>query len=83
MAFQVRTSKESRTRGVPEGDFTEKEGTLDEDWIRWNESSENYLGQVEDKLVRILKAEDKSSLMLIILSVLLRITVKDLPSLLK
>eukprot|EP00972_Heterocapsa_arctica_P076725 11315906-Heterocapsa_arctica.AAC.1 len=50
MAFQGLTRKDARTREVPEGDVTEKEGTLDEDWIRWNASSENYLGQVEDTL---------------------------------
>eukprot|EP00972_Heterocapsa_arctica_P097508 14385766-Heterocapsa_arctica.AAC.1 len=50
MASQGPTRKDARTREVPEGDFISKEGTLDEDWTSWNESSENYLGQVEDKL---------------------------------
>eukprot|EP00972_Heterocapsa_arctica_P040637 5989682-Heterocapsa_arctica.AAC.1 len=45
MAFQGLTRKEARTREVPECDFTKKEGTLREDWKRWNESSEHYLGQ--------------------------------------
>eukprot|EP00972_Heterocapsa_arctica_P065620 9683669-Heterocapsa_arctica.AAC.1 len=35
---------------VPEGEFIRKEGTLDEDWQIWNESSGNYLGQVEGTL---------------------------------
>eukprot|EP00972_Heterocapsa_arctica_P006377 935512-Heterocapsa_arctica.AAC.1 len=50
MAVQGLTRKEARTRETPEGNYTNTEGTLDEDWIRWNKASENYLGQVEDKL---------------------------------
>eukprot|EP00972_Heterocapsa_arctica_P087047 12830923-Heterocapsa_arctica.AAC.1 len=47
MAFQGLTRKEARTRDVPEDGFTKKKGTLGEDWKRWNESSENHIGQVE------------------------------------
>eukprot|EP00972_Heterocapsa_arctica_P095696 14113173-Heterocapsa_arctica.AAC.1 len=50
MAFQGLTRQEARTRQVPEGDYTATEGTREEFWVRWNESSDNYLGhQVEDK----------------------------------
>eukprot|EP00972_Heterocapsa_arctica_P016895 2494282-Heterocapsa_arctica.AAC.1 len=49
MAFQGLTKKEARTRNTPEGDFKTKEGTLDEDWIRWNQEGETYLSHQEDK----------------------------------
>eukprot|EP00972_Heterocapsa_arctica_P099823 14726298-Heterocapsa_arctica.AAC.1 len=60
MAFQGLTRQEARTREIPEGDCTGKEGTLDEDWIRWNESSDNYLGQVEDKLGQAFKGRGQT-----------------------
>eukprot|EP00972_Heterocapsa_arctica_P042693 6294511-Heterocapsa_arctica.AAC.1 len=52
MAFQGLTRKEARNVEVPEGDFVQKEGSLDEQLKRWSDSSENYLGQVEYKLGR-------------------------------
>eukprot|EP00972_Heterocapsa_arctica_P033577 4942085-Heterocapsa_arctica.AAC.1 len=43
MAFQGLTRKEAQHIYVPEGDFVHKEGNLDEQWKRWNDSFENYL----------------------------------------
>eukprot|EP00972_Heterocapsa_arctica_P003839 571764-Heterocapsa_arctica.AAC.1 len=48
MAFQGLTRKEARTRDTPEGDFRIIEGTLDEDWARWNSEAETYLSHQED-----------------------------------
>eukprot|EP00972_Heterocapsa_arctica_P006495 950487-Heterocapsa_arctica.AAC.1 len=50
MAFQGLTRKEARTIYAPEGDYATIEGTLDEDWIRLNKASDNYLCQLEDLL---------------------------------
>eukprot|EP00972_Heterocapsa_arctica_P006350 931996-Heterocapsa_arctica.AAC.1 len=44
-AFEGMTKKEIKQSVIPEGDFQTKEGTLEENWIRWNHESETYLCQ--------------------------------------
>eukprot|EP00972_Heterocapsa_arctica_P100355 14799448-Heterocapsa_arctica.AAC.1 len=39
-AFEGMTKKEVKKSVIPEGDFQTKEGTLGENWIRWNHESE-------------------------------------------
>ncbi len=48
-AFQRITKKEAKKNSIPEGDFKTKEGTIDENWIRWNQASDTYLCHQEDK----------------------------------
>eukprot|EP00972_Heterocapsa_arctica_P092511 13644843-Heterocapsa_arctica.AAC.1 len=43
------TKKDVNGSVMPEGDFQTKEITLEENWIRWNQESETYLCQTEDK----------------------------------
>eukprot|EP00972_Heterocapsa_arctica_P076487 11282431-Heterocapsa_arctica.AAC.1 len=38
-AFQGLTKKEAKKGIIPEGEFTTKEGTLEANWIRWNQES--------------------------------------------
>eukprot|EP00972_Heterocapsa_arctica_P090698 13382942-Heterocapsa_arctica.AAC.1 len=42
-AFVGLTKKEVKKEIIPEGDFKTKEGTLEENWIRWNQEAETYL----------------------------------------
>eukprot|EP00972_Heterocapsa_arctica_P012994 1908673-Heterocapsa_arctica.AAC.1 len=49
MVLQGLTKKEARTGNIPEGDFATTEGSLDDNWIRWNQESETYLSRQEDK----------------------------------
>eukprot|EP00972_Heterocapsa_arctica_P088327 13025877-Heterocapsa_arctica.AAC.1 len=38
--FEGMTKKDVKKSVIPEGEFQTKEGTLDENWIRWNKESE-------------------------------------------
>jgi hypothetical protein len=51
-AFEGMTKKEVKKSVIPEGDFQTKEGTLEENWARWNLESEKYLCIKEDKKVK-------------------------------
>eukprot|EP00972_Heterocapsa_arctica_P098625 14555392-Heterocapsa_arctica.AAC.1 len=48
-AFQGIAKKEAKKGNIPEGEFRTKEGTIDENWIRWNQEAETYLCHQEDK----------------------------------
>eukprot|EP00972_Heterocapsa_arctica_P044830 6615195-Heterocapsa_arctica.AAC.1 len=48
-AFQGITKKEAKKGITPEGDLHTKEGTIEENWIRWNQEAETYLCHHEDK----------------------------------
>eukprot|EP00972_Heterocapsa_arctica_P010543 1548490-Heterocapsa_arctica.AAC.1 len=48
-AFVGMTKKEVKKGIIPEGDFKTEEGTLEENWIRWNQEAETYLRHQEDK----------------------------------
>eukprot|EP00972_Heterocapsa_arctica_P075613 11154641-Heterocapsa_arctica.AAC.1 len=48
-AFQAITKKEAKKGIIPEGDFQTKEGTIEYNWIRWNQEAEAYLYRQEDK----------------------------------
>jgi hypothetical protein len=48
-AFTGMTKKEVKNSFIPEGDFRTKNGTLEENWMRWNRESEVYLCHKEDK----------------------------------
>eukprot|EP00972_Heterocapsa_arctica_P030908 4546107-Heterocapsa_arctica.AAC.1 len=48
-AFQGIAKKEAKKGHIPEGDFKTKEGTIDENWVIWNQESETYLCHQEDK----------------------------------
>ena len=48
-AFEGMTKKQVKDSIIPEGDFKTIEGTLEENWKRWNNESENYLCQKEEK----------------------------------
>eukprot|EP00972_Heterocapsa_arctica_P094583 13948123-Heterocapsa_arctica.AAC.1 len=39
-AFQGITKKEAKKGVIPEGDFKTREGTIEENWIRWNQDAE-------------------------------------------
>eukprot|EP00972_Heterocapsa_arctica_P106505 15687859-Heterocapsa_arctica.AAC.1 len=43
------TKKEVKHSVIPEGDFHTKEGTLEDNWARWNQEAETYLCHKEDK----------------------------------
>eukprot|EP00972_Heterocapsa_arctica_P114121 16440876-Heterocapsa_arctica.AAC.1 len=43
------TKKEVKKGIIPEGGFKTKEGTVEENWIRWNQEAETYLCLKEDK----------------------------------
>eukprot|EP00972_Heterocapsa_arctica_P067526 9966103-Heterocapsa_arctica.AAC.1 len=43
------THKEVKKSVIPEGDFQTQEGTLEENWARWNLESDKYLCQPEEK----------------------------------
>eukprot|EP00972_Heterocapsa_arctica_P012115 1777704-Heterocapsa_arctica.AAC.1 len=47
-AFQGITKKEANKGNIPEGDFNTKEGTTEENWIRWNQEAETYRCHQED-----------------------------------
>eukprot|EP00972_Heterocapsa_arctica_P066083 9749366-Heterocapsa_arctica.AAC.1 len=49
MAFQGMTRKETKVYKVLEGDFVMRGEDLDEQWRRWNEPSENTIGNVVNK----------------------------------
>eukprot|EP00972_Heterocapsa_arctica_P109501 16122544-Heterocapsa_arctica.AAC.1 len=48
-AFIGITKKEAKKSIIPEGDFKTKDGTIDENWIRWNQEAETYICHQEDK----------------------------------
>eukprot|EP00972_Heterocapsa_arctica_P041488 6117022-Heterocapsa_arctica.AAC.1 len=48
-AFLGITKTEAKKGSIPEGDFKLTEGTMDENWIRWNQEAETYLCHQEDK----------------------------------
>eukprot|EP00972_Heterocapsa_arctica_P015528 2285608-Heterocapsa_arctica.AAC.1 len=48
-AFQGITKKEAKKGNTPQGYFKTKEGTIEENWIRWNQESETYLCHQEDE----------------------------------
>eukprot|EP00972_Heterocapsa_arctica_P084079 12387025-Heterocapsa_arctica.AAC.1 len=48
-AFQGFTKKEAKKGIIPEGGFKTKEGTIEQNWIRWNQEAETYLCHQEDK----------------------------------
>eukprot|EP00972_Heterocapsa_arctica_P012726 1869185-Heterocapsa_arctica.AAC.1 len=47
-AFDGMTKQKVKKSVIPEGSFNTKEGTLEENWIRWNQEAETYLCQKED-----------------------------------
>eukprot|EP00972_Heterocapsa_arctica_P051810 7621545-Heterocapsa_arctica.AAC.1 len=47
-AFQGITKTEAKKGIIPEGDFQTKEGTIESNWIRWNQEAETYLCHQED-----------------------------------
>ena len=61
-AFQGITKKEAKKNSIPEGDFKTKEGTIDENWIRWNQESETYLCHQEDECNIFQKKNSKARL---------------------
>eukprot|EP00972_Heterocapsa_arctica_P041904 6180495-Heterocapsa_arctica.AAC.2 len=42
-AFVGLTKKEVKKGNLPEGELTTKDGTLDANWIRWNQEAETYV----------------------------------------
>ncbi len=42
-------TKEARSNHIPLGDSRTVEGSIDENWKRWNHESENYLCDLEGK----------------------------------
>eukprot|EP00972_Heterocapsa_arctica_P050838 7471760-Heterocapsa_arctica.AAC.1 len=48
-AFTGITKKEAKKSIIPEGDFKTTYGTIDENWIRWNQEAEPYLCHQEYK----------------------------------
>eukprot|EP00972_Heterocapsa_arctica_P008191 1198943-Heterocapsa_arctica.AAC.1 len=49
MDFQGMTRKEAKHSMPTDGTFKFKGGTINEQWIHWNEASEEYLAQKERK----------------------------------
>eukprot|EP00972_Heterocapsa_arctica_P016391 2417294-Heterocapsa_arctica.AAC.1 len=49
-AFLGITKKEAKKGSIPEGDVKTKEGTIDENWIIWNQDADTYICHQEDKI---------------------------------
>eukprot|EP00972_Heterocapsa_arctica_P100685 14845298-Heterocapsa_arctica.AAC.1 len=77
------TRIEDKVHKVLEGDFVTKGESLDEQWKHWNESSENYLGMVENKHGSYHKGRGAEISFVKTLLLLHRTIVKALPSLKK
>ena len=46
--FKGETKKEIKKWDIPEGDFETQNGTIEQNWKRWNEHAENYLCEQEE-----------------------------------